>query len=87
MKMRNSGELEEAPKPTRLQKRTVLSDEEPDEQPKRLGKKRKSIADEDTAEERSLKAMMDIDDGTAFTSSKRSSKRLWPQMQFRWLPG
>jgi len=69
----------EGSKPVRLQKRVVLSDEEPDEQPKRPGKKRKSIADEDTADERSLKAMMDIDDETVSRASGNATGGVPPK--------
>jgi hypothetical protein len=53
----------------RLQKRTVLSDEEEEEIPKARTKKRKSITWEETREEKSLRAMMDVDDSMVLRDS------------------
>jgi len=66
LKATNLPENQEKAKSIRVQKRTVLSDEEADE-PKRLGKKRKSVVDDE--DERSLKAMMDIDDESVSRAS------------------
>src|ERR1700749_615055 len=53
----------------RLQKRTVLSDEEEEEIPKARTKKRKSVTGEETREEKSLRAMMDVDDSMILRDS------------------